>query len=352
MEKKTVSFKIGQAVYTVNDETKYISVKDANGVKVPESSMVRRWNNKLYVPIEILKSELGYNISNDSNNIWVGNKPDSLPQTSTNEYSHSSSNSRSESTTASTVTENMKLSTDNGWVCPQITSTSIDDVQADAKTLIRELEFTQNGSTSAKFASINGAASFVTTSVGPSVATEFSSIIFKGYYFPSSDGYMKKINQINPQVLKFYFPNSWEWIHNKFIAKDSSIINSRMTIDGRDTYFTSGEVSITVHMSKVGGTLGGNLPSSSGSIGFFATISNSSWEQSGNSWYFKKNDGTYAKGWLKDGGNWYFFDTNGIMKTGWIKDGGNWYFCWSNGQMATSTTISGYTLNENGALIN
>ena len=92
----------------------------------------------------------------------------------------------------------------------------------------------------------------------------------------------------------------------------------RFIIDGRDTYFTSGSISVTIHFSKVGGTLGGNLPSSSGTIGSSTTISNGYWEQAGSSWYFKKNDGTYAKGWLKDSGKWYFLDSNGAMKTGWI----------------------------------
>ena len=313
---KTLVFKAGQTVYTVNDEIKNVAIIETNGVKVPSSTAkIRSIYGKVYVPMEILESELGYDISSDSNNIWVGDKPDNLPQISNNEYSHSNSSIGS----TSTVTENMKLRVDNGWVCPQLQSTSTDDLLADLKALQKELEFIQNGqtTTSANFDPINGEAKFVTTSVGTSDSNEFSSILFKGYYTKAKDGYQQKINQINPQVLKFYFPSSWEWIHNEFMS-GNEMKGQRFIIDGRDTYFTSGSISVTIHFSKVGGTLGGNLPSSSGTIGSSTTISNGYWEQAGSSWYFKKNDGTYAKGWLKDSGKWYFLDSNGAMKTGWI----------------------------------
>lgn len=243
---KTLVFKAGQTIYTVNNKIKNIAVKEVNGVKIPSSTAeTRSIYGKVYVPIEILKSELGYDISTDSNSIWVGNKPANLPQAS-------SSNS-----TQTTVkdTNNMHLSLDNGWVCPQLTTTSVDDVQADATTLINQLEFTQNGATSAKFDPINGEASFVTVSVGPTVSTEYSSIIFKGYHFSGADGYMQKVNQINPQVLKFYFPTSWEWINNQFLT-GNNLNGTRQIIDGRDTYIQATIGGIEIHFSKVGETLG------------------------------------------------------------------------------------------------
>ncbi|NOW87959.1 hypothetical protein B0H39_005990 [Clostridium beijerinckii] len=244
---KTLVFKAGQNVYTLNGETKNIAVVETNGVKIPSgAAKIRGIYGKIYVPAEILKSELGYDISNDANNIWIGNKPTTT------------SNTTSSATSAKNA--NMYLSVDNGWVCPQLPDTvrSTDDLLADSKALQQYLEFKQNGQTpeSAVFDPINGEADFITTAVGNESSREYTSIIFYGYHTDAKDGYQQKINQINPQVLKFYFPNSWEWIHDKLIAKDSSIINSRMTIDGRDTYFTSGDVSLTIHISKVGGTLG------------------------------------------------------------------------------------------------
>lgn len=349
----------GRNTYTVDGETKSLSIEEVNGVKIPSGNVnMKSFNNKLYVPMEILEKELGYDIKHDDYNVWVGEKPANLPQTKDHSVDPIPPMTNPDSNLNSNVTSNMKLSIDNGWVCPQLKSTATDNLLEDSKTLQRELEFIQNGKTptSANYDPINGEAPFVTTSIGtPTPELEYCSIIFKGYTTKANDGYMQKINQINPQVLKFYFPSSWQWIHDKFMSGDG-LVGQRYTIDGRDVYFTAGSISETIHFSKVGGTLGGSvngsLPSSSGTIGVVTSTTNGQWEQSGGSWYFKKNDGTYAKGWLKDKGNWYYLDNNGTMKTGWIQDNGNWYFCWSNGQMASNTTISGYRLNESGAWVN
>lgn len=354
---KTISFTIGESVYTVNGEIKNISVKDVNGVKIPESSMVRGWNNKLYVPMEILESELGYNISEDDNNVWVGNEPNNLPQTHINEYSHSNSNvlpalppntTRVQWTTTP-ITENMQKQYAE-WVCPQLKSTSVDDVGRDATTLIKELEFVENGYTSAKFDPIGYEATYITAAVGPTSSYEFSSIYFNGYYIKAkNNGYMDKINKINPQILKFYFPNSWEWIHNQFMS-GNSLNEQRFTIDGRDTYFSVGNGKINISFSKVGGNLEKPyIPTnSSRTIGTAPIIDKGFWGQDGDKWYYKNSDGSYVTGWLQDGGYKYYFDDKGVMKTGWVYYSGFWHYMWSNGQMAVDTVVNGYKIDKDG----
>lgn len=69
-----------------------------------------------------------------------------------------------------------------------------------------------------------------------------------------------------------------------------------------------------------------------------------------NQWFHLGANGKMDTGWVKDAdGKWYYLDnTTGAMKTGWIQDGGKWYYLYSNGSLATSTTIDGYMVNENG----
>lgn len=76
------------------------------------------------------------------------------------------------------------------------------------------------------------------------------------------------------------------------------------------------------------------------------------WVQSASSWYFLDGSGAMKTGWLKYAGAWYFFDSNGAMKKGWVSTGGKWYYLYSSGVMATNTTIGGYKLGTDGALIN
>ena len=58
-------------------------------------------------------------------------------------------------------------------------------------------------------------------------------------------------------------------------------------------------------------------------------------------------------GWEKVDGNWYYMASSGKMVTGWCEIGGKWYYFSKEsnalGQMLYSTTVDGYTLDENGA---
>ncbi|NRY60670.1 hypothetical protein [Clostridium beijerinckii] len=193
---------------------------------------------------------------------------------------------KSLSTRYSTV--NSKKSIEEGWVAPTLKSTSVDDMQKDAQTLIKELEFIPNGTnsdgstTSAKF-DVMGSDGImynaIATSVGPIAtgpdASHFNCIIFDLYNTTPEEyskispkradysGYYGKTSKIDTQVLKFYYPNSWEWLNTRLLylrdnASSSNIITERYTIDGRDTVI-NGNGQITVYMSKVGGSLKGQM---------------------------------------------------------------------------------------------
>lgn len=57
------------------------------------------------------------------------------------------------------------------------------------------------------------------------------------------------------------------------------------------------------------------------------------WEEEGDDYYYRKSDGTYAKGWLTLGSRKYYLDSKGRRVTGWKKISGSWYNFRSNGTM-------------------
>ncbi len=78
------------------------------------------------------------------------------------------------------------------------------------------------------------------------------------------------------------------------------------------------------------------------------------WSREGDSWKFKKSDGTYAVNqWGMVGGKWYYFGEDGDMKTGWLEQNGRWYFFGPGGDMKTGWTWSEgnwYYLRSSGAM--
>ena len=79
-----------------------------------------------------------------------------------------------------------------------------------------------------------------------------------------------------------------------------------------------------------------------------------SWEKSGNTWKFKKDDGSYARSvWGKINGQWFCFGPAGEMRTGWITDGGKHYLLAADGAMyANGWVLDGanwYYMNADGS---
>lgn len=77
----------------------------------------------------------------------------------------------------------------------------------------------------------------------------------------------------------------------------------------------TGNTSGNVVNNQANGMPGSNVPGNT-----------TGWIQSGNDWYFRQANGTYATGWLFDGANWYMLDNLGKMQVGWYFDGTNWYY--------------------------
>lgn len=66
------------------------------------------------------------------------------------------------------------------------------------------------------------------------------------------------------------------------------------------------------------------------------------WMVSGNRWWYRHSDGSYAcNGWENIGENDYLFDANGWMLTGWQIVNGKWYYLESSGAKATNKWVNG-----------
>ncbi|WP_394872988.1 N-acetylmuramoyl-L-alanine amidase family protein [Clostridium butyricum] len=74
------------------------------------------------------------------------------------------------------------------------------------------------------------------------------------------------------------------------------------------------------------------------------------WVQAG-SWYYLNASGAMQTGWVNDNGTWYYCNASGAMQTGWLLDGSTWYYLNANGSMAANTTVDGYVLSANGAML-
>lgn len=83
------------------------------------------------------------------------------------------------------------------------------------------------------------------------------------------------------------------------------------------------------------------------------TKAGSGWEQNGDKWYYRKEDGKLVTGWLKQGGKWFYMDRNGAMQTGWLKYNGAWYYLKDSGEMAAgwvNDAGSIYYMNDSGTM--
>ena len=74
------------------------------------------------------------------------------------------------------------------------------------------------------------------------------------------------------------------------------------------------------------------------------------WNKTGDTWTYVK-DGKQVTGWVQDDNKWYYLDNSGAMKTGWVQSGDKWYYLNNDGSMAVNTTVNGYTVGEDGALV-
>ncbi len=75
------------------------------------------------------------------------------------------------------------------------------------------------------------------------------------------------------------------------------------------------------------------------------------WLKSGSKWYYLSSSGAMETGWTKVGSKWYYMNSTGAMQIGWQKVGDKWYYLYSDGSMAANTTIDGYKLGNDGAML-
>ncbi|WP_317851443.1 glucosaminidase domain-containing protein [Neobacillus bataviensis] len=75
------------------------------------------------------------------------------------------------------------------------------------------------------------------------------------------------------------------------------------------------------------------------------------WLDTGGKWYYLDQSGAMKTGWVSTGGKWYYMNNSGVMLTGWVKVTGKWYYLYNDGHMAANTTIGGYRLGKDGAML-
>lgn len=299
--------------YTKDGEKIYNKVVEQNGVKVPENlAFISSDYGKLYVPLSFFTKELGYSDAfsvDDSYCLNMGTGANFGGVTARQDDFITGEK------------KNCNKTVEEGWVCPQIKSVSRDNLVDDAKTLINELEFEQNGSTSAVF----NPQDTIGISVGPyafgSDSSHFTNISVENYGGNLNQA-NEKINRVMPQVIKFYYPNSWQKVDEILKQKGKAV---RYTIDGRDTVIEGS--SGNVFMSRVNGSLQGHLAkfTSQGTIGTAYDVQTSNtgyWTQFGtNNWYYVDSNQNFVVGWKQIDGKWYYLDKDNGMVTNTIVDG-------------------------------
>jgi len=75
------------------------------------------------------------------------------------------------------------------------------------------------------------------------------------------------------------------------------------------------------------------------------------WREKNGEWYLLNSNGAMTTGWQESNGIWYLLKDDGSMNTGWKQSNGEWYYFYGNGSMASNTTVDGYTLGQNGAMV-
>lgn len=244
----TYTFKYGDNYYLKNGEIKvYNKITVLDGEKKAEDVRINYTAGELYIPLSFFTMELGYSDVFTVDKNWslnLGKGSDIL-----NKFTDYN---KEDFITGAKLNKNKTVQ--EGWKCPVTNSISVDDTYLDSRTLIRELEFDENGSTSATY-NVNGACCI---SVGPFAWGEGASH-FTGIFYPAHNSSFSdvryKMNQMIPQVFKFYFPNDYqkaiEIMENTYVTKQGV----RYIIDGRDVVFAGDNI----FMSKVNGSLKAHL---------------------------------------------------------------------------------------------
>lgn len=320
------TFKDNDYFYMKNNEKIYFKVVKQNGIKAPVNVRIyaNGKQNDIEVPLAFFTKELGFSdkFTVDSNwclTLGTGLSLDFGNRAPTSDF-------------LTGVKVNKEKTVEQGWICPTLKSVSRDNLVEDAQILIKELEFEENGSTSAKF---NPQGTKIIC-VGPyafgSDASHFTNINIEHYSEGKGTNADIKAEKVIPQVFKFYFPNSWKEVQRIYEEYGDT---ARYTIDGRDVIIEP--KSGNIFMSRVNGSLKGHLTkfTSKGTIGTAYNVQVSDtgyWTQFGTrNWYYVDSNQNFVVGWKQINGKWYYFD----------KDNG----------MVTNTVVNGYKIGADGVWI-
>lgn len=314
----TYVFSIRDNFYTKNGITKiYNKITEENGVKKAEDVKNTTSAGQIYIPLSFFTMELGYSDAFTVDNQWCLTL--GKPSTVLAKYQ----NTRKENfITGEKI--NKDKTVQEGWKCPVLKSVSVDNTHTDARTLINELEFDDNGGTSATYY-VDGVCQL---SVGPTAwgkdASHFTGIFYPGHISSFEDVNLK-MRQVEVQVFKFYFPNNYmkaiDIMNNTFKTKQSV----RYIIDGRDVVFGGDHI----FMSRVNGKLQQHLAKFKieGTIGTpynVKTDYTGRWSNNGmrsDIWYYLDAYDEVTKGTKVIDGTTYYFDKDGKMVYGIRKDG-------------------------------
>lgn len=137
-------------------------------------------------------------------------------------------------------------------------------------------------------------------------------------------------------------PSSFNWT-----SSNSGV--ATIDANGRATAKGAGEVTITAKNKALESLAVSNKVTLTGNP---STVKEG-WVHGSKGWWYRYNDGSYAKGFQTIKGATYYFDTNGWMKTGWQKIDNNWYYFKGSGAMASGWQKVGskwYFMNAEGIM--
>ncbi|MCX7884463.1 MAG: copper amine oxidase N-terminal domain-containing protein [Caloramator sp.] len=296
---KQLKFQEGKTVYWLNGKSKPLATKKVSGKTVPVYAIVKSINGKLYVPLSILQTELGYPVKISGSIVYVGKLPANTQTNNDNinkGHKLTGNNPIYDYWVQHPITLNdvkqfdvkttpkmffPELGTpaeDNdirvfennrgfksGWVMPvlPINMFATDDWDKDRETLKKYLEMDDFDSWGAiKYSPSGIKAGWETMVLGvenkPGVDY---TIWFRYYWYPfyneTTAFENQKINWIHPQVLRFYFPTKWQEIWENAIGRSETIYVGRIyKFDGRE--FMVDKTSGSFFFSVKGGKLDRN----------------------------------------------------------------------------------------------
>ena len=135
------------------------------------------------------------------------------------------------------------------------------------------------------------------------------------WYYSNSSGTMQT-GWVNPHGTWYYLDGSGAMVTNRWIG---------------NYYVTgSGAMAKNTWVGSYWVGADGKWVVGSGST----ASSGGNWEQSGNTWYYIKSDGSrVTNDWQKVNGKWYYFEADGSMVTGWKRVNGYKYYFDGSGAM-------------------